>query len=120
MLLGSGRVFRPICPIPLGWACPWRASAAMAGPAWAGLRADQDPRGTAVRYDSTMAYLSETPRLTYRSSERFAIDGKARRTWTAAVGDHPSSEPDPVSSDGKRSDMDVQSIISLLLSAGSS
>ncbi|MFF0497856.1 hypothetical protein ACFYU5_15720 [Nocardia aobensis] len=54
------------------------------------------------------------------SSERFAIDGKVRRRWAAAVGDHPSSEPDPVSSNGKRSDMDIQSIISLLLSAGSS
>lgn len=55
-----------------------------------------------------------------RSSERFAIDGKVRRTWAAVVGDHPSSEPDLDSSDGKRSDMDIQSIISLLLSAGSS
>lgn len=38
----------------------------------------------------------------------------------AAVGDYPSSEPDPAFSDGKRSNMDIQSIISLLLSAGSS
>ncbi|MCC3313762.1 hypothetical protein [Nocardia africana] len=59
-------------------------------------------------------------RLTDRSSEQFAIDGKVRRGWAAAVEDYPSSELDPASSDGKRSDMDIQSIISLLLSAGSS
>ncbi|MDN2499547.1 hypothetical protein FHY52_23145 [Nocardia nova] len=33
-----------------------------------------------------------------------AIGGKVRRIWAVAVGDYPSSEPDPVSSDGKRSD----------------